>query len=340
MTNLKTENQEIKDLIKEINDILISIIKKEEVKRYDKSEIYLIKDTKILKLLEYFLNNPELEKLLNLEEYSYVSSAFETAKTFERFFDETYLYFYKNKRDHICVTLVTINLEKKLKELIDKNKIFVMMSGTIHSETVLKNIFGINEFKIIEAETEHQGIITEIKTGLEGDFRYKNLKDGKITREDYLKALSKCLEKAKKPVLVHVNSFNDLPNKSEIEKYNIKNLKTREELIEEQEKYRKGELVRKFKNKEIDVLFSTQCIRGVDFPGEICNSIVFTKYPYPDASDLFWKVFKKTKPKDYWLFYYDKSRREFLQRLYRGLRFKNDHIYLLSPDIKVFGLVR
>ena len=29
------------------------------------------------------------------------------------------------------------------------------------------------------------------------------------------------------------------------------------------------------------------------------------------------------------------SRREFLQKIYRGLRFKEDHIYLLSPDSRV-----
>ena len=31
-------------------------------------------------------------------------------------------------------------LEKRFKELIEKNKVIIMMSGTIHSEKVLKNI--------------------------------------------------------------------------------------------------------------------------------------------------------------------------------------------------------
>ena len=38
--------------------------------------------------------------------------------------------------------------------LLEKNKAFVMMSGTLHSERILKEIFGINDFKIIEAEKE------------------------------------------------------------------------------------------------------------------------------------------------------------------------------------------
>ncbi len=330
--NLKTVDRTLNLLIRDINDLINGIIKED----YE-DKIYLIENTKVLKLLEYFLNNPELENLFGGEDYSYVSRGFETAKAFKNFFDETYLYFHKNKRDHLCVTLVTINLEKRFKELLDKNKVFIMMSGTIHSEEVLKNIFGIDEFKIIEAETENYGKITEVKTGLEKDFRYRNFISKRVTRKDYLDALSKCVEKAKKPTLVQINSFKDLPNKDECEKYNIKNLKIREELIEDQKRYRKGELVRKFKNKELDILFSTQGIRGVDFPGEICNSIIFTKYPYPNVSDLFWKVLRKTNPNAYWLFYGDKARREFLQRTYRGLRFKEDHIYLLSPDIRIFN---
>ena len=46
----------------------------------------------------------------------------------------------------------------------------------------------------------------------------------------------------------------------------------------------------------------------------------------------------KNKPNHYWDFYKDKARREFLQKIYRGLRFKEDHIYLLSPDIRVLEM--
>ncbi len=332
LINLKTNDRALTLLINDINNLIKNIIKKD----YG-NEIYSIKDTKILDLLKYFLDNPELENLINIEDYSYVTKGFEVARSFENFFDKTYLYFHKNKKDHTCVTLVTINLKKKFKDFLDKNKIFIMMSGTIHSKEVLENIFGIKDFKIIEAETINSGKITVIKTGLEKDFRYKNFINNKVTRKEYLVALDKCVEKSKKPVLVQINSFKDLPDKKEYERYNLKYLKTKEELIYDQKRYRKGELIRKFKNGEIKVLFSTQCIRGVDFPGEKCNSIIFTKYPYPDVNNLFWRVLKKTNPNKYWMFYYDKARREFLQRLYRGLRFKGDHIYLLSPDIRVLN---
>ena len=326
---------ELRQSLSEIMDLVNEIIMAEKPR--DDEDIHLIKDTKILGLLKHFLNNPEIEELVELEEYSYVSRAIETAKTFEKFFDETYLYFYKDNKENLSVRLVAINLEKKLKELMDKNKVFVMMSGTIHSKDVLRNIFGIKDFKIIEAEMNFPGTVTKLKTGLERDFRYKNFQNNKLTREDYLKALSKCVEVAKRPVLIHVNSFKDLPSLGECERYNIDNLKTGDDVRNEQETYRKGELVKEFKDGIKDVLFSTQCIRGVDFPGDTCNSIVFTKYPFPNTKDLFWRVLGKTKPDAFWLFYNDKARREFLQRMYRGLRFKDDKIDLLSPDLRVFN---
>ena len=95
-----------------------------------------------------------------------------------------------------------------------------------------------------------------------------------------------------------------------------------------------------FKNGLNDTLFTTKCSRGVDFPGKMCNSIIFTKYPNPNVSDIFWKILKKNHEEHYWDFYKDKARREFLQRIYRGLRSKDDHVYVLSPDIRVIQSVR
>ena len=102
-----------------------------------------------------------------------------------------------------------------------------------------------------------------------------------------------------------------------------------------QKEDKQGEAAKEFKKGNIKVLFSTKVSRGMDFPGEKCNSIVFTKYPNPDVQSAFWKILKKTKPAYYWDFYKDKARRELWQRIYRGLRFKEDHVYLLSPDTRV-----
>jgi len=209
------------------------------------------------------------------------------------------------------------------------------MSGTLHSDNVLRNIFGLEDFKIIGAETQHQGKIEIQKTGLEIDCKYSNFSSGKFTRKDYLQALSKCIEVAEKPVLIHINAFIDLPSKEEIEEFSINNLINRERLKEIQYEDKTGKLIEEFKKGKTNVLFSTRCARGIDFPGKECNSIIFTKYPNPNIKDAFWKILAKTNPQQFWDFYKDKARRELWQKVYRGLRFKEDHIFLLSPDVRV-----
>ena len=337
LTDIKTGNLDLKELTIEINDLVIELLKDKKILKYiEHKDLLIIKDTKIMDLLKYFLDNKNLVDETEEETSDYLYGVYEIAKTFENFFDETYLIFYKNDYDNLIVSLITVNLEKKLKEFLDKNKVFIMMSGTIHSELVLREVFGINEFKIIEAETNHRGRITETSSKLERNFDYMTLQQPG-SRERYLKALSKSIELAKRPTLVHVNAFSDLPTEEECSKYNINYIKTRQELKDEQDNFKRGELVQNFKNRQMDILYSTKCTRGVDFPGETCNSIVFTKYPYPNISSLFWRVLKKSKPKYFDLFYRDKAQREFLQRTYRGLRSENDHIYLLSPDLRIFS---
>ena len=115
----------------------------------------------------------------------------------------------------------------------------------------------------------------------------------------------------------------------------IDNLIHREKLREIQNDDKIGTLVERFKAGQSEILFTTRCGRGIDFPGTQCNSIIFTKYPNPNVQDAFWKILHRTKPQFYWSFYKDKARRELWQKIYRGLRFKEDHVYLLSPDSRV-----
>jgi len=106
-------------------------------------------------------------------------------------------------------------------------------------------------------------------------------------------------------------------------------------LREMQEKDKKSSEIERFKSGKVDILFTTKCSRGIDFPGEQCNSIILTRYPYPDIQSLFWQILRKQNQKQFREFYLDKSKRELLQKIYRGLRFKEDHIILLSPDSRV-----
>jgi Rad3-related DNA helicase len=297
-------------------------------------EIIPLKETEVYDLFKLILENKEF--LYDIDDESYLYEVAETARMFDEFFNETYLTFSK-KENNLIAEVVTVNLAKKLKEMLDKNKVIIMMSGTIHSENVLRNIFGLDKFKILEAETEQQGSIDIKRTGFEKDCKYENFLNGQISRKDYLKALDKSIEISKKPTLVHINSFFDLPDEKEIKSFDLKNTIGREELMNIQENDKTDEHVKRFKTKEIDVLFSTKCTRGIDFPGEECNSIIFTKFPNPDVKSPFWNILKRTSPNYYWDFYKDKARRELLQRIYRGLRFKEDHVYLLSPDERVLN---
>lgn len=335
LANLFPENQRTREIIDQVIGLVKDIVKDKKIKdQILRQEIINIKNTKILALLKSFLDT-ELMKDVECDEENYCYHIDEVARIFDGFFDETYVSFYKDDKD-IIVRLVTTNLEKRFKELIDKNKVLVLMSGTIHSEKVLKNIFGLSKFKIIEAETKTPGRITIKKVGTEINCKYDNFKSGKVSRERYLRALAKCIENAEKPLLIHVNAFKDLPSEREVKQYGL-GILSKEELKKMQKEDKVGGEVERFKKGEIDVLYSTKCNRGVDFPGPVCNSIVLTRYPFPNVNSLFWRILRKTKPLHYNDFYLDKSRREFFQRICRGLRSKQDHIFLLSPDSRVFS---
>ncbi|MBU2053265.1 MAG: hypothetical protein KJ721_03410 [Nanoarchaeota archaeon] len=331
LVNVFSDKENVGKIIEEISSTLKQIKGNKRVKdAVGSEEIIPLRETGLYDLLKIFLYKSEF--LDEVDEESYLFSVEETALIFGDFFDESYVTFSK-KDDNLIANIVTTNLAKRFKEMVDKNKLIVLMSGTLHSDSVLKNVFGLEDFKIIEAETEQQGRIEVKKTGLEMDCRYSKL--GKDKRDKYLKALSKCVEVAPKPVLVHINAFIDLPTEQELETFDIDNLISREKLGDLQSEDKTGKLIEKFKKGQVDVLFSTRASRGIDFPGEECNSIIFTKYPNPNVQEAFWKILSKTKPQHYWDFYKDKARRELWQKIYRGLRFKEDHVYVLSPDSRV-----
>lgn len=320
-------------ILDKLQDCVIKILKNQEIRALaDTNNITELNNTKIKELFTLFLDNSNF--IDAVDETSYVQAVYEIIKTFEGFLDEAYVQFSIEDRG-LNASIVTTNLAKRFEELSSKTNAIVMMSGTIHSEKVLKHIFGLDDFIIIDAETINQGEIEAMKTGMEIDCKYSNFKSGKFTRQDYLKALDKAVEISKKPVLIHVNAFEDLPSEEEKFALNLNSLMTKQKLAELQKKDKNNKQVEKFKQKQIPALFTTKCNRGVDFPKDQCNSIVFTKYPNPNVKGIFWQILNKTHPHYYWEFYKDKARREFLQKLYRGVRSRDDHIYVLSPDLRV-----
>lgn len=302
-------------------------------------KVYQIKETKLAEILKIFSSDTELEAEIAIDDTNYSNQALEASKNFIDSIEDTYVSF--NKEDEsLFATLVTTNLAKKFKKIIDGNKVLVLMSGTLHSKEVLKHLFGIEDYSIVEAETLNQGSIEIFKTGMEFDCKYSNFQSEGFSREDYLRSLDRAVKKSKRPTLIHVNAFKDLPSSSEIFELELTELISQENLRELQYEDKIGERILKFKSGVSEILFTTKCSRGIDFPGETCNSIVFTKYPNPNINGTFWKILGKTHPDYFWEFYKDKARREFLQRIYRALRSKEDHVCVLSPDIRVLDAVR
>ena len=324
LSSLSSDNESINEDIRDIRYLageLASITDK---------EMTPLMNTKVYELIRKFVENRIMD-YVECDEDNYCFHVDEVAKTFYEFADETFLFFEKKDRDFI-IKLVTVDLSKRFKEMVDKNKAFVLMSGTVHSENVLKDIFGLSNFEIIEAEVEMPGKISYLRTGLELNCSYSFRAD-KDFRKNYLLSLNKCILQAVKPALIHVVSFSDLPTEEEKKTFKLE-LISREQLAEEQRN--SEEAIKLFKQGKKNILYTTRCNRGMDFPGDSCKSIILTKFPFPDVSSPFWKLLKKVRPEYYNEFYTDKAKREFLQRIYRGLRFKEDHIYLLSPDVRVF----
>lgn len=341
LSNLNSDHKDTMDLADEIIELIRLEEKNKKAIGVDENKIFEINDTNIKKILSLMLKDENIESEIYFDDSSsnYVSKTIEIARDFEDFFKDTYLT-YRVYEKNLLVNLVTTDMSKRLQEILGKNRAFVFMSGTLHSRNILEKVFGITEYETVEAETIPPGTIEICRTGREFDCRYSNFNPGNRTRKNYLEALSVCIQKSLKPLLVHVNAFNDLPSEEEIINFSLKELISREELIKLQENDRTGKLVSEFKKKLFDSLYSTKCSRGVDFPGDSCCSVLFTKYPNPNPGDTFWKILKRTHQEYFWDFYKDKARREFLQRLYRALRSPEDHVFVLSPDSRVLEAVR
>lgn len=332
-------SEEGRKILEEMQDLVALEEKNKNALGVDERKLHALNDTKLDRLFHLLLLSPEIMNEIELDDTSYANKALEIAMNFKDFLHETYVSFKRYEKD-IIATIVSANVSKRFQEMAAKCKTLILMSGTLHDEEVLRDVFGLRDFSIVDAEVKTQGVIEIHRTGKELDCRHANLNSKSGKRKEYLTALQKCLEKAKRPALVHVHSFEDLPTQQEIEQHQINGLMSRETLRETQKQDKKGQTVANFKNKIIPVLFTTKCSRGVDFPGEICNSVIFTKYPNPHPHDPFWEVFKKNYPDYFWEFYKDKARREFLQRIYRAVRSEKDHVYVLSPDIRVLEAVR
>ena len=340
LRNLYASSLKAKLSVNKIKDLIKLEEQNKKATGIQEEKVFSISETKLKEILKEFLSNIDLEAEITLDELSYSNKALEIARNFENSLDDLYLTYKKDVDGNLIVNLVSTNLSGKFQDLLSKTNTLILMSGTLHSDTILKNIFGIEDYALVQAEELNFGSTEIVKTGKEFDCKYSNFSSNKYSREDYLKALQYSINNAKDPTLIHVHAFKDLPTEYEIEQYGLEGLKSSDKIKQLQREDKTGFAISEFKQGGFDKLFSTKCSRGVDFPGPVCNSIVFTKYPNPNVKGTFWKVLQKTNPTYYWEFYRDKAWREFLQRIYRALRSPTDHVHILSPDLRVLDAVK
>ena len=85
-TDIKTDNLDLKELTIEINDLVIEILKDKKIMGYiEHKDLLIIKDSKIMDLLKYFLDNKNLVDETEEETSDYLYGVYEIAKTFENF---------------------------------------------------------------------------------------------------------------------------------------------------------------------------------------------------------------------------------------------------------------
>jgi Rad3-related DNA helicase len=322
-------------------DLLVEYAKLEDQQKRAlgvSSEPVKLGDTFLGKMLLLAHEDRALRAELVVDDTHYGHRLYELAEQFFPFFEQTYVQFSLHEND-LYVSLVTTSLAEQFRELCEKTKALVFMSGTLHSEQVLKHIFGIRDFLIIDAEVTQPGRIDVQRIGGEFPCSYETFRSGKKDKRAYLTLLNACVTRAPRPTLVHVSAFHDLPTFEEQQLFSLPSLTPKDALQDAQRGDPQNKRIQLFKEGAFPVLFSTKCSRGIDFPGEQCRGIVFTKYPNPNTQDIFWKVLKKNYPDSFASFYQDKAKREFLQRLYRGVRFPGDYVTVLSPDSRVLDAV-
>lgn len=192
---------------------------------------------------------------------------------------------------------------------------WLLMSATIQSNSVLREIFGIEPI-IVEGETKFPGTLIRRKSGHEVVVRHENWTKEEF-REAYWRCLYEIFELAEKPAFVPVHAFKYLP----IELF--EKLKTSSDDMVELE----------------NIFLSSKMDRGADLKG--MKSIILLKFPFPEVEDPLLKGMKKRLgDKAFWLYYRDMADRSFIQQIGRVLRSPHDKAEFWSPDLICHEMLR
>jgi len=183
---------------------------------------------------------------------------------------------------------------------------WLLMSATVQSEDVLKDVFGIAP-TFVEGEVKFPGKLVQARLGSEGAVNHRKWMDDGF-KQKYWRVLHKILRKAKRPGFVPVHAY----------KYLSPRLRTK--MLES------GDVC-----YHRDMMFSTKMDRGADLKG--MKSIILLKFPYPDRGDPLLKgMERRLGVGPFRQYYRDMAKREFVQQIGRTLRSPEDVIEFWSPD--------
>ncbi len=183
---------------------------------------------------------------------------------------------------------------------------WLMMSATLQSEEVLREVFGIEPL-IVEGETNFPGRLIQRISGEEVAVNHDKWSSDSFKRE-YWKNLSEIMSRARRPAFIPIHAFKYLP--PEIA----------------------GKIDRGADISDCGgVMMSTKMDRGADLKG--MGSIIVTKFPFPDMNDPLLRGMKKRLgKKSFFAYYQDIAERCFVQQVGRVLRSGDDVAEFWSPD--------
>ncbi len=358
-------------------DIAFDNIKKKVTEQInvDGTNIIASKDYRELFLS---MTNTLLEYKKSVEEDDFILNKILEMATILRYLDKASISYKEEKRESNKIKLYIPYPDMLLKDLFERSSENIMItSGTIHSNFVLSNLFGIDEKNYIvgfvQGRKETPGKLICIKP-----------KDGLVRvthtawqspqfKEYYSKMLNYILDNLK----IQIDKRTGRPGEAKIlvltpaKKYadGIKNrpdifldfAKTKENDDGDMKKTiitslsefvdKSVEDIKKIKPDDIQldgdvlrtnqqIIVSTRMIRGADLKDDKCRAVVMTKWPMSDVSAGYNQALKKRFGENiYWAIMKDRAEREAIQYVCRGLRHQYDWEYFSTPDDFAFNQI-
>lgn len=212
------------------------------------------------------------------------------------------------KDDHI--TLFLSRPDVVFSELKSRSGKILLMSATMQTPKIFSSVFRFTDVPLVQAEPKFPGTLKIMSISNSLDISHRNWVKTEV-REKYYQILNKIIARATRPTLVQVHALKYMPR-------------------EHKEQLNQG-----FQN---GVSWSTVTDRGIDLPDDACRSIIITKYPFPDLSDIVFKVLRETYGDNtYWKYVNDMASRELVQQCGRAIRHPDDWCEIWSPDTKVLS---